>query len=72
LGFGGGGTHFTLLIPALGGLRQKDFEFKASLGYVVRFCLKKSPGKKKKLMYSLSVLVLILSYLEILCHFFCV
>jgi hypothetical protein len=34
---GCGGSH--LLIPALGRLRQEDL--KVSMGYIVRFCLKK-------------------------------
>jgi hypothetical protein len=28
------------VIPALGKLRQKDIEFKASLGYTARYCVK--------------------------------
>jgi hypothetical protein len=31
-----------LVIPALWRLRQKDGDFKASLGYLARSCLKKS------------------------------
>jgi hypothetical protein len=30
-----------LVIPAFGRWRQEDYEFKGSLGYIVRFCLKK-------------------------------
>jgi hypothetical protein len=37
------------IIPALGRLRQEDHEFKASLGCLVRPCLKKSNQKKKEL-----------------------
>jgi hypothetical protein len=31
-----------LVIPALRRLRQEDLNFEASLGYVVKFCLKKT------------------------------
>jgi hypothetical protein len=34
------------LIPALGRLRQKNYEFQASLGYID--CLKKKKNPKKK------------------------
>jgi hypothetical protein len=34
-------------IPALGRLRQEDREFKASLVYIVRYCLKK-PNQPNK------------------------
>jgi hypothetical protein len=34
------------VIPALGRLRQEDYEFKASLDYIARTCLKR-PKKKK-------------------------
>jgi hypothetical protein len=37
---------YLAVIPALGRLRQKDCEFKASLGYIVRSC----PKTKKKLI----------------------
>jgi hypothetical protein len=35
-------------IPALGRLRQEDCEFQASLGYMVRSCLKTTAMEKKK------------------------
>jgi hypothetical protein len=31
---------YTPVIPALGSLRQEKHEFKASLGYIARACLK--------------------------------
>jgi hypothetical protein len=36
------------VIPALGRLRQEDPEFKTSLGYIVKLCLKKKKKEKKK------------------------
>jgi hypothetical protein len=35
-------------IPALERLRQEDCKFKSSLGYIVRFCLKKPQQNKIK------------------------
>jgi hypothetical protein len=37
-----------LIIPALGRQRQEDHEFKVSLGYTARLCLKKKDNKKKR------------------------
>jgi single-stranded DNA-specific DHH superfamily exonuclease len=36
------------IIPALGRLRQENFEFEVSLSYVERFCLKNKQIDKKK------------------------
>jgi hypothetical protein len=36
------------IIPALGRLRQEDHELEASLGYIVRPCLKKRKRKKSE------------------------
>jgi hypothetical protein len=36
------------VIPALKRLRYEDHEFKASLGYIVKHCLKKRKTHKKK------------------------
>jgi hypothetical protein len=37
---------YTPVIPALGRLRQEDLEFKGSLGYTVRLCLRKEKKKR--------------------------
>jgi hypothetical protein len=34
------------VIPVLGRLRQEDGEFKVSLGYIARLCLKKTNKQK--------------------------
>jgi hypothetical protein len=36
---------FPPVIPALRKLRQEDFKFKVTLGYIVRPCLKKLTNK---------------------------
>jgi hypothetical protein len=36
------------VIPALGKLRQEDYEFEASLVYIVKLCLKKKKKKEKE------------------------
>jgi hypothetical protein len=38
----------THVIPAVGRLRQEDHKFKASLGYVMRLCLKNKQANKLK------------------------
>jgi hypothetical protein len=35
-----------LVVTAPGRLKQEDWELQASLGYIVRFCLKKKKKKK--------------------------
>jgi hypothetical protein len=39
-------------ILVLGRLKQKDCEFKASLGYIARPCLKKRRKREKIMIYS--------------------
>jgi hypothetical protein len=36
------------IIPEIGGRRQGDLEFKASLGYILRLCLKSKQNKTKR------------------------
>jgi hypothetical protein len=38
------------IIPALGRLRQEDYEFKASMDYIARLPLKKKKKKSRMLM----------------------
>jgi hypothetical protein len=38
------------VIPALGGLRQEDHEFKGTLVYIIRSCVKKLKTKNHKKM----------------------
>jgi hypothetical protein len=40
------------VIPALGRLRQKDWEFKVSLGYLARACLKTNQATSKHYIYT--------------------
>jgi hypothetical protein len=42
------GVVHTLAIPAFQRLRQEEHEFQASLGYVVKLCLKKTKKKNQK------------------------
>jgi hypothetical protein len=41
------GRVYIPVIPALRKLSQEDFKFKASLGYLLKPCLKKKQNKKK-------------------------
>lgn len=46
----------TLIIPGFGRLRQEDYDdFKASLGYLVKPCLKQNKIKVKKISLDLRV-----------------
>jgi hypothetical protein len=42
---------YTPVISALGRLRQEDVQFKSSLGYILRSCLKKTTKRATKENY---------------------
>jgi hypothetical protein len=52
----------TSIIPTVGSLGQKDLEFKAHLGYIVRACLKKTNTKEDNIRLSVMVHTYNLSY----------
>jgi hypothetical protein len=47
-----GGSWLVPVIPALRRMRREDDEFQASLGYIVRPCLKKKKKSPKTLLDS--------------------